>query len=297
MFKTCKKPPMSIISASGDICSFKALQAGIPLKSHTVDIDSVSGVSAINIGSDAKYAGFINFNQIITGTIPTSETQNDVTLVNNGDGTYTISGTATANTHFFVLDLKTWESHKFLLYGAPLSASNDTYTLRIRGADQDIYDVGHGCMWSGNQYKGISITVWGGVSINTPVVFKPQFFDLTEMFGQTKADEIYNMEQQTAGSGVAYFRSLFPNDYYAYNAGTLTTVSAVNGSTNSFFTIPIGQTVNEGVYNARTGVLEVTQPSVQTLQLPPCRVETLLGVNNIFADCGSTSIEAFQFGR
>lgn len=53
-----------------------------------------------------------------------------------------------------------------------------------------------------------------------------QLFDLTQMFGSTIADAIYAMEQATAGSGVAWFRSLFPKDYYAYNAGELMSVQA-----------------------------------------------------------------------
>ena len=46
-------------------------------------------------------------------------------------------------------------------------------------------------------------------------------FDLTAMFGSTKADEIYAMEQSSSGSGVAYFKSLFPLDYYSYDSGSL----------------------------------------------------------------------------
>ena len=45
--------------------------------------------------------------------------------------------------------------------------------------------------------------------------------DLTKMFGSTKADEIYAMEQAQSGSGVAYFRSLFPLPYYQYDSGSL----------------------------------------------------------------------------
>lgn len=61
-------------------------------------------------------------------------------------------------------------------------------------------------------------------------------------------------------------------------------------------TISIGQTVNEGVYNARTGVMEVTQPSVQTLQLSPCQIDTLQGVNNIWADTGETTVQYIKIG-
>ena len=55
------------------------------------------------------------------------------------------------------------------------------------------------------------------------------FIDLTQLFGTTVADYIYNLEQTTAGAGVAWFRNLFPKDYYSYNAGEEMTVSAVNG--------------------------------------------------------------------
>lgn len=44
--------------------------------------------------------------------------------------------------------------------------------------------------------------------------------DLTKMFGAEIADMIYSLEQTTAGSGVALFKTLFaPDDYYNYNAG------------------------------------------------------------------------------
>jgi len=52
--------------------------------------------------------------------------------------------------------------------------------------------------------------------------------DLTQMFGTSVADYIYSLEQSTAGAGVAFFRSLFPNDYYPYNAGELMHVSGVS---------------------------------------------------------------------
>lgn len=38
--------------------------------------------------------------------------------------------------------------------------------------------------------------------------------DLTQLFGVTIADYIYNLEQSTAGAGVSLFRKLFPKTYY-----------------------------------------------------------------------------------
>jgi len=52
--------------------------------------------------------------------------------------------------------------------------------------------------------------------------------DLTQMFGTTIADYIYSLEQATAGAGVAFFRKLFSEDYYAYDAGTMRHVSGVS---------------------------------------------------------------------
>lgn len=54
--------------------------------------------------------------------------------------------------------------------------------------------------------------------------FYVAFIDLTQMFGSTIADYIYSLEQSTAGAGVSLFKSLFPKDYYAYNAGELMSV-------------------------------------------------------------------------
>ena len=53
-------------------------------------------------------------------------------------------------------------------------------------------------------------------------------FDLTAMFGSTIADYIYSLETAHAGDGVAFFKSLFPNDYYEYNVGELVSVSGLS---------------------------------------------------------------------
>ena len=58
--------------------------------------------------------------------------------------------------------------------------------------------------------------------------------DLTAMFGTTIADYIYNLEQNTAGAGVAFFKKLFPAPYYAYNAGQLMSVNAGSHVMNGF---------------------------------------------------------------
>lgn len=58
-------------------------------------------------------------------------------------------------------------------------------------------------------------------------VVRPQFHDLTLMFGPTIADYVYSLEQSSQGSGLAWLRSygFFTEDYYDYNSGELKSVS------------------------------------------------------------------------
>lgn len=85
-----------------------------------------------------------------------------------------------------------------------------------------------------------SVTTWfqlqipSGYSFANPVVYMPQVFDLTQMFGSTIADYLYNLETQTAGAGVSVFKSLFGADYYAYNAGELMSVKTSGRKTIGF---------------------------------------------------------------
>lgn len=66
---------------------------------------------------------------------------------------------------------------------------------------------------------------------NTEYQIKKDSFnliDLTQMFGSTIADYVYSLEQSQAGAGVAWFKKLFPKDYYAYNAGELLSVEGLS---------------------------------------------------------------------
>lgn len=66
-------------------------------------------------------------------------------------------------------------------------------------------------------------TTVGGISTDEQMII-----DLTAMFGSTIADYIYSLETAHTGDGVAFFKSLFPNDYYPYNAGELVSVSGLS---------------------------------------------------------------------
>jgi len=82
------------------------------------------------------------------------------------------------------------------------------------------YMLKKGTAWSIGSSTGTAIT---GLTSGSDMVC-----DLTQMFGTTIADYIYSLEQSRAGAGVAFFRKLFPEDYYAYDAGTMRHVSGVS---------------------------------------------------------------------
>lgn len=72
-----------------------------------------------------------------------------------------------------------------------------------------------GGTWACGASDGTALTVTGGTDM---------VFDLTQMFAGTVANAVYDLEQATTGAGVAWFRAMFPESYYPYNAGELMSV-------------------------------------------------------------------------
>ena len=65
------------------------------------------------------------------------------------------------------------------------------------------------------------------LTANTTYNIKVRFstYNLTRLFSSpTIADYIYSLETATAGTGIAFFKKLFPNQYYAPDAGSLQSV-------------------------------------------------------------------------
>ena len=140
-----------------------------------------------------------------------TETNSGVTFTNNGDGTITVNGTSTQMVGFYLQGINFIENHTYLLIGCPSGGSNSTYILDT-GADIG-NDRGNGTISKpklvGNRY--FSIYVYANTTCNN-LVFKPQLFDLTEMFGAGN-------EPKT----VAEFKAKFPNDYYPYSPSCFVT--------------------------------------------------------------------------
>lgn len=249
-FEVKSKPRLTFPTLTDSIVTFNSQYAGLPLKSHKVNIDSVSGVSAINV-----YATGRNIFPTIS-TFP-----------------YTTSG----NVYFYdfaangtVRKIPTIHLQEGVEYTLSFDVTNDNEPFNI--------SVGAG---SGAYSRDIK-TVTGLSSGRVSVTFTPTASNL-------QSGDILAFRCPRYGTAQTFN---FTIDNVQLEYGGLTDYQPFGTQT----TIPIGQTVNEGEYDAKTGILEATSPSVQTIQLPPCPIDTLEGVNNIWADTGETNLQYPKFG-
>ncbi len=132
---------------------------------------------------------------------PATQTINGVTFTNNGDGTITANGTATTEANFRLSSFRTLAAHKYLLIGSPANGSGATYYL----GGNYTRDSGAGFIANGGNASNYVCCVAEGYTANN-LIFKPQFFDLTEMFC------IGNEP-----TSVAEFKEKFPDDLYPYS--------------------------------------------------------------------------------
>lgn len=191
---------------SGDVVSATD-SAGVPAKDYTV-----KGKSIVwnQLCDKSKY--------------PATTTSSGVTFTNNGDGTITVNGTAgsTANGSITIAEnLSVIQGHKYYAtMSKPIEHNNFWLGLWASPAPQPfqkalvILDQNGQiltCVTSSDKLH-VDITLYKTTSVNNATV-KPQFFDLTEIFGA--GNEPATPEE---------FRAMFPDDYYPYNAGELKSI-------------------------------------------------------------------------
>jgi hypothetical protein len=119
-----------------------------------------------------------------------NKTENNVTLTNNNDGSVTISGTASANTYFYLLENS--RSHLEIIEGTGksytlsgcTSGSSSTYALRMLGSTDLVawYTVGQiqtteemTFTEGAYPYYAVRLDVFSGTSVN--VTIKPMLVD------------------------------------------------------------------------------------------------------------------------
>lgn len=153
----------------------KSSQNGTPTPENPVEIKSVVNPTVKIIGKN-----------LLNATLGTT-TQNGVTCTANGDGTYTLNGTATSKTEFKVIhDIVLDTTKTYKLCGRPNVGSRYSIFCGINASPWTIYgsDSGGGVTFTPSSPNGnrVMITITSGTSFNN-VIFKPMLTtDLTATY-------------------------------------------------------------------------------------------------------------------
>ena len=150
------------------------------------------------------------FNQLVSDAV-SSATVNDVTLTNNGDGSYTIDGTASA-TAIFIMNSNVADASKagHKIYISALPDSNmQFYVSNEDGTKEVSAQLGAGYIATATTYRGIILRIPSGNTVDN-VTFYPQIHDLTLMFGAGNEP-----------TSVSQFEAMRPATYYEYDTGSL----------------------------------------------------------------------------
>lgn len=139
---------------------------------------------------------------------PATKTINGVTFTNNGDGTFTVNGTAESGSGFRLDTFYIEGNRTYLMIGCPEGGGAGKYFM-FDGYSKPGSDLGSGIIKtvSGSDRTLCSpiLYVVTGQTVSN-LVFKPQLFDLTEMYGA--GHEPTTVEQ---------FRQDFPEEMYDYS--------------------------------------------------------------------------------
>ena len=179
-------------------------------------LDSLNGDNYV-----AQNNGSATFADGIATLLPT---ENYGRLTPKAGATPTVNA---GHKYFCSLDAKTNFTHTFyplnlMIVGQAISVSK-TPTANVWANYYKIAQAGS----SGNNYFYFGDVNQYYATDDEIQIKNIMLTDLTLLFGSTIADYIYSLEQATAGAGVAFFKTLFPKPYYAYNAGELKSVKGL----------------------------------------------------------------------
>lgn len=189
--------------------------------------------------------GTIVWNQLYTqGPNDVSTTDKNVTVIDNRNGSYTVSTTADGASETFSLALRPnlvrKGTHVYFKGGANLTKGVritdgwSGWNLDMNyGRDYGVFrrtDVSENYVG----YSNFTLYIPQGTVIAEPVTYWPQFCDLTMMFGATVANYLYSLQSGTSNAGAEIFKSMFRLNHYAYNEGELMSVKVSQHETIGF---------------------------------------------------------------
>lgn len=233
------------------------------------NICPISGWTEVDVYDDPLHGGNIEWNQLVNSY--RSGSTNGLTFVPDAnDKSISISGTITtafsydtiAFTRSSPVKIKR-DGRKYII----ICNQATPYPIRVAGFIDCVSTGSYGGVFSdyiSENQDFNNMLAFHAIAGDTFAVsnFTVQMFDLTTMFGAEIADYIYSLERANAGAGVAWFKKLFPEDYYEYNEGEKTTVSAVNDKPYTHVNIQLGQTVYGGHLDVVSGELVIDRAMV-----------------------------------
>ena len=169
---------------------------------------------------DAIVGASVAWNQLVP-TGGSSQTNRGVTTTFSADGTWTFNGLAESTGAFCSVGVRSIKNHVWFMLGNSDDASKILFSSQSYGRDEGngniIKVTSENATW---YFTGVILSI----EEYTNFKMRPILCDLTQIFGTAIADHIYTLEQSQAGAGVALFRSMFPKDYYPFNAGGIESV-------------------------------------------------------------------------
>lgn len=172
----------------------------------------------------------VGWNQLCANT-RSSYSASGITITNNQNGTWSVSGTATAQVIYYTNMMSVLPYRgRVLLYKENVPTVSGSYKI----GDMNRYVFANGTSAiirrldsSASSDIAFGIQIESGATVNLTLI--PQIVDLT-LFNSAIADYVLSLEAATAGSGVAWLKSHFPklfDTYQPYDSGSIKSVSGL----------------------------------------------------------------------
>ena len=193
---------------------------------------------------DCTIYGNCGRNLISYPYLMTTKTENGITFTDNGDGTVTVDGTATADATFRMSYFTVKKGVTYYLSGCPKGGSRSTFYFWLRGYD---VDIGNGLKIAPTYdfTNNFEIVIKQGAVVNN-LIFKPQF-----EIGETATDyELYKAVGNMSKNLISY----------PYSMST-TTRSGITFTDNGDGTVTANGTATASAafvckyYNAKTPIV------------------------------------------
>ena len=253
MEESIRKPIITTPSISGAVCNFKSAFAGLPLKSHVIDIDYTgNAISGTVVHFPSEFVGIYPLNDV-------TDSLNGIDYTINKSGLITLSGTSIADVNI-IIDIKEcvvpsdngrtiYLNNNFVastsrLYFYYNNSEADSWLLNVKNRTYSNYSA-----LAGRTINQIRIGIPNGINVDG---------SLQPFFSVNNNDNTFNIA--------------FPTPIYGGSYDCLTGIVTSNKDSGG-------------------GDISPTYQQTATVNL-----ETNLGVNNIFADTGDTTLQYPKFG-